>query len=1225
MPLVSIEVLNFKSYKGTQVIGPFKHFTAVVGPNGAGKSNLMDAISFVLGIRSGQLRSTQLRDLIYKHGDHENDCDTTKQANKASVTAVYLDHKTGEEFRFCRTVTVSSDKSGSSFYSINRKTTKWDDYQAALESHNILVKAKNFLVFQGDVEAIASQNPKTLCKLLDQISGSLELAPEYEKRKVACDDANKQFNEQSIKRRTINGEIKDLKQQKAEIEKYHRLCSERDEAIVHHLLWKLYHIERQIVGFSKSIREKNLTLDPLRAEIEEFDKLMTSARKEYTQVTKNVLKAERDLKAKEKWKEEEKIPRLMECEERIKHLEKKRFSEEKSMLNVNNEKASKEKNIESLKKDLSVVVEARDAFYARQVSTNPSMALSESQLKEYQVIKGKSLSRCTSERAKVKKLQQDIKTKTDKLSKIEDDIEQIQNRRKRLDQDHDAQTNNKTMFEYKIDSLNRELGKIRKQLADTNTERTRQAQTETELTEKLQDCLRKITEAGAAQHETNSEQRIRLMVEKLRKTFPGVQGRLQDLCTPAARKHETAIRIVLGKNLDAVVVDTQKTAIDCVEYLKNQRLGKAMFIPLDTISVNPVNERLRNLEKGVRLAIDLIKHDPIHERAIQHACGNTVICDTLQLARLVIYERGNELKAVTLDGTVIHKGGNITGGVSGLESSRKFDERELQGLKRVQEEILSLIKQNSQKVPRNADESFLAEIGRLENDIARLKDELLATETRLTSIMAELKSLGQQENDLRKKIFKGRSELDTIKKDLNATQAVVEAAEDNFFDSFCKSLNINNIREYEGHHLQIQEQRSEEQERLETTVSKLEHQISFEEEQIEGLNERQLIIAAAQKKTLQSLEAAKDLRLRIQNEIQAIDDEISELNSRFDELVTSQAEKSNRAAEAKAKLSKITKAFDDALRDISSWNDEISRLASERLNIYRRCKIEDISLPLKEGSISRIPIDETVTNTDPEEGEGTQEPVDVRDYGIKIDYQILDDKEKEPDPEVERNFIEALGQLNSRIEVMAPKGKAIEKLGEAEVRLREHDEEYESARKQFKKTKEDFNEIKKRRVEAFNKAYNHVSGKIGQVYKELTSSGGDATGGYAFLGVENPDEPYLSGLKYNAMPPMKRYRDMEQLSGGEKTMAALALLFAIHSYQPSPFFVLDEVDAALDNTNVRRIANYIGEKSGEDFQFVVISLKSSFYERANGLVGIYRDNDWGGTKNLTLDLDQYAD
>ena len=120
--------------------------------------------------------------------------------------------------------------------------------------------------------------------------------------------------------------------------------------------------------------------------------------------------------------------------------------------------------------------------------------------------------------------------------------------------------------------------------------------------------------------------------------------------------------------------------------------------------------------------------------------------------------------------------------------------------------------------------------------------------------------------------------------------------------------------------------------------------------------------------------------------------------------------------------------------------------------------------------------------------------------------------------------------------------------------------------------------------------------------------------------MEDGDEPYLDGIKYHAMPPLKRFRDMEHLSGGEKTMAALALLFAVHSYQPSPFFVLDEVDAALDNANVAKIANYIRDHAGPGMQFIVISLKTGLFQGSEALVGIYRDQGANSSKALTLDV-----
>jgi structural maintenance of chromosome 1 len=121
------------------------------------------------------------------------------------------------------------------------------------------------------------------------------------------------------------------------------------------------------------------------------------------------------------------------------------------------------------------------------------------------------------------------------------------------------------------------------------------------------------------------------------------------------------------------------------------------------------------------------------------------------------------------------------------------------------------------------------------------------------------------------------------------------------------------------------------------------------------------------------------------------------------------------------------------------------------------------------------------------------------------------------------------------------------------------------------------------------------------------------------------EEPFTGGVRYHTIPPGKQFRDMEQLSGGEKTVAALALLFAIHSYQPSPFFIMDEVDAALDNVNVSKVSSYISRRSSESFQCIVISLKDQFYSKADSIVGIYRDKKLNCSKTLTLDLTKYEE
>lgn len=214
-------------------------------------------------------------------------------------------------------------------------------------------------------------------------------------------------------------------------------------------------------------------------------------------------------------------------------------------------------------------------------------------------------------------------------------------------------------------------------------------------------------------------------------------------------------------------------------------------------------------------------------------------------------------------------------------------------------------------------------------------------------------------------------------------------------------------------------------------------------------------------------------------------------------------------------------------------------------------------------------------------------------------------------------------------------------------KLKDSGIDFDKAKDTARKATAEFQRIKNQRSKRFLDAFNHIDEALKTIYTDMTRSSKHPLGGNAYLSLDDTEEPYKGGLKFNAMPPMKRFRDMEQLSGGEKTVAALALLFAIHSFHPAPFFVMDEVDAALDNSeffcflprtlwsayfssspfsllvNLRKVCNYIQQRSQKDFQCIVISLKDMFYERSQSLVGICKDVGTNSSRTMTLDLTQY--
>ncbi|KAH7929959.1 RecF/RecN/SMC protein [Leucogyrophana mollusca] len=1240
MPLIRIEVSDFKSYRGHQIIGPFKNFTSVIGPNGAGKSNLMDAISFVLGVKSSQLRSSQLKDLVYrgrrlaKNGveggseatqdDEDEEGEGEGTAKKAWVLAVYEDEKK-KEWLFQRTISTT----GASEYKLNKKVVTYSAYNAALVSHNILVKAKNFLVFQGDVEAVASQSSKELSKLIEQISGSLELSAEYEKAKEAQDRATENATFNFTKRRGIAGEIKQYKEQKSEAERFEALCQEKDELILHRLLYKLFHIEEAIEKNVREIRNQNKALAGLREDQRVHDKALEDARADQAKARTNVMQKDKKIKKAEKALEG-KQPDLAATEAQIQHSTRKLQNAQTMGEQVTKDADRQKEKLDGLQRDLVNARKAADAAQeAHRRASQHNTSLSEESLSEYRSLKASANVLAVDERQSLETLTRDEKTAHRTLAQLKGKHEEMIQQKEKLSEDSRSQGERKTELETKLASLQSDLAKTKQEFDNQQSERTRISRLEAETNEKLADVYQKLLQAGVDKTESDREVKLKETLTSLQRIFPGVRGRVVDLCKPTQRKYETAVSVILGRNIDAVVVDEEKTAIDCIEYMRNQRAGQATFIPLDTIQVKPVNDKFRSFAKGARLALDVIQFEPAVERAMHHACGNALVCDTMEVARYVCYEKGQEVKAVTLEGTIIHKSGLITGGRSTHGGGKKWEEKDVQGLHRVRDALTAQLQELNRSKPRGkADENIIAEITRLESALAVTRDDLSACKLRLNGTKDELKHLDRELKKSAPDLKKAQTTYDSLKGKIDELSSIINAAEDGVFARFCRQIGVPNIRQYEEQQLKVAEEESQARLRFDQQIARLTHQSQFEEEQLKITQGRLTTL----QNTLQTEQARvtelQGKKQQIQQEIQEAQESIEELRDELQGLNEILEEKTKTVEQVKRTHAKASKVLDQALKEIGLKNDEIEKLALERSSMYRKCRLEDIKLPLLQGNLRNVPMEENlreeVAMDVDEDEDGTQRPRQVQDYGIEVDFGSLDDDERtDNSPETAAEFDASIAKLNTEIERMAPNLKAMERLDDVEAKLVDTEKEADKARKDSKAARDQFNDVKRRRCELFNKAYTHISDRIDQVYKDLTKGKASPMGGVAYLSLEDSEEPYNAGIKYHAMPPMKRFRDMEQLSGGEKTVAALALLFAIHSYQPAPFFVLDEVDAALDNTNVAKIANYIRSQASDSFQFVVISLKGSLYERGNSLVGIYRDQEVNSSRTLTLDLTQY--
>ncbi|KAG0053365.1 Structural maintenance of chromosomes protein 1 [Gryganskiella cystojenkinii] len=1307
-----IELENFKSYKGHQTIGPFNDFTCVIGPNGAGKSNLMDAISFVLGVKSAQLRSSQLRELIYRDRADDSQENNSNQRNggaaagssssanknnrsapsnendprKTWVMAVYQNDDESE-IRFTRSVNMA----GVSEYKINGTAKSYGDYDKALQEINILVKARNFLVFQGDVEAIASQSPKDLTKLIEQISGSLELKQQYDQLQQEQERAVEKSTFNFHRKKGINAEIKQYQEQKAEAERFETLQEQKADLLVNYLVWKLFHIERSITTTEKAIVTKSEAQRVVQEELDNLEESLKIAKRNQAEAQRDAYRKERSIAKREKALNEL-HPEALSLDEKVAHVTKKIKSMKANDVAVKETFNAQNKSVSQQEIELAQL-ERRAAKFEQEAKAKEEVqgvTLSAEDLAEYSSKKEEVALRTTAYTQQLGQLKRNIKAEREENSRHREVAQELLTKKSRLSDQEQSLGDHQRKVESHLAQVMQDESRARQDLQNLNNERLRIEKTELELNEKLSNTLNQLMEAKLDQRETEKEQKLKETLSSLKRIFPGVYGRVTDLCKPTQRKYDAAIAVVLGRHLDAIVVDREKTAIECIQLLREQRSGHATFLPLDTLVVQPVNDRLRNLTKGARLAVDVVQYDEVLERAIQYVCGNALVCDTMDIAKNVCYEMGQQVKAVALDGTVFHKSGLITGGQAGIGSSAKrWEERVVEDLKRRRDLMLQELNDLSKAKKRGVPEEALkSELAGIESKLAFSREDLSATKRKLDGVREEIKLVDAQlavKGPLAEQSSRTLAEHEL---EIARVEQAVHKVEDEVFASLCQRVHVANIREYEEQKLKQAQELSETRAKFETHLSKLRNQFLFESTQLNETKERLARLGTSLASETKALDQYESQRDEVQMKQADIRQQIEVLKADLEAAQRAFQTKSDQVNSIKKQMARVNRQIDTLTKEISSKESLVDTLDSERSSIFRRCKLEQIDLPMERGSLDDVSLDDAdmyrpsaSSENDMDVDQGNSGPVGAsqgprsQDWRITVDFSELSDEQRDvlsssnsqspgsggrdgsgssglegmnrlslsgsqqqlaSDGEtgtsgsstmeqMENEFLDRLKLLSEEIERLAPNMKAIERLDGVEARLKKTDKEFNAARKSARTVKEAFSAVKQERYDRFHGAFQHISEKIDEIYKALTRSAAFPMGGTAYLSLEDTEEPYLDGIRYHAMPPLKRFRDMDQLSGGEKTMAALALLFAIHSYRPSPFFVLDEVDAALDNMNVARIGHYLQEHASKDLQFIVISLKSSLYERGQGLVGIYRDQGVNSSKTLTLGLDQFEE
>ncbi|KAK2880477.1 structural maintenance of chromosomes protein 1B [Channa argus] len=1220
--LKQIDVQNFKSWRGNQVIGPFMRFNCIIGTNGSGKSNVMDALSFAMGEHAASLRVKRLRDLV--HGAHIGN----PVSNTARVAMRYCDDEEHETV-FCRSLTGDSSE-----YRINGVHVTLAKYLAELEKIGIVNKAQNCLVFQGAVESIALKDPKERTKMFEFISQSKDYSAEYDKKKDALIKAKEDTQFHFNKKKSATVERKQVSQEKKEAQRYQALVGNLDHNHLQLSLAELYHNEKGITTLNETFGQKQQATAAKNNTLMNCEQTVKTHKKDHGRLTREQQHIEKEIRAQEHVLSQFQSQYITAKVNTSHHMKK---AEEICKALKKNQKvlATKVQDLADGQRELAEL-ERTWKNYEKQVqqhgpSRGRDIELDKDQLERYKELKELAQKQGAVLSQQAEKLHWEVRADHEKLAFDQRRKKEVKvGIRNSQTQLEDLTRRTEKLEEY-TKTCRSSLEEYRQREETLTAELQRGSQRSKEVNQELGQVLEELGNARMHSQETRRQMQRKELLERLLRLYPeSVYGRLSDLCSPIHRKYQLAVTKVFGRYINAIVVVSEKVARDCISFIKEERAEPETFLPIDYLHVSPLNERLREIP-GAKMVMDVVQVTaPTRasqlKKVVQFVCGNALVCETIREARGLAFDGKERIKTVALDGTLFAKSGVISGGSSDLRTkARCWDEKDLTRLKERKDQLTAELRD-------------LMRIKRKEAELHQIIAHAQGAQTRLKYSKTELENL-QKKNILKcqAEISRMESELANLDSQIQMQKESVEAKdaeirtiqnqiekmENVVFAEFCAEIGVSSIREYEQGHLKEQTEIDKKRLEFESHRARLNVQLEYEQNQLEQL-----------KKKLHKMEETIDQEERTIAE-QRKDEEkllvaVEDCQNKWLELRNQLLSKKSQVAAAKVELDQKTQILQELnkelvklQRELMSTETALEQKRMARHNLLLACKIQSLPITLLSGNLNEI--SEVQLDT---ESESTSTIMDIyeREAKLVIDYSTLEAEFRslQTEKEVEA-YLDKLKESISSIEgtlhrTTAPNLKALEKMREVKDKLQGLTEAFDASTKAAKRCSQEFEQVKAQRFHLFSQCFEHVSVVIDQIYKRICRN----SSAQAILSADNPDEPYLGGINYNCVAPGKRFMSMDNLSGGEKAIAALALVFAIHSFRPAPFFILDEVDAALDNTNIGKVTSFIREESRENMQIIVISLKEEFFSKADALLGVYSDFDeCMFSRILSLDLRPY--
>ncbi len=1172
-----LKLKGFKSFANPTVLTFEKGFNTVVGANGSGKSNIFDALCFVLGrLSSKELRTEKLGNLVFNGGKN------LKPAKEAEIS-IYLSNEDREllnvDLDEVKVSRVVSNKGQSKYLLNNEKVTRTEIVEI-LGRASIDPDGYN-IILQGDIMRIVNMTPVERRGLIEEISNISGYEDKREKAVKKLDKVELDLKEADLLMEEKTKYIKELKSEKEQAEKYNKAKEEfRFNGL---LLIKSKIIRNKTLKVKKEeeLQAKEEKLGEFRAKLDEFEK-------ESKSIDDKVQSLEKEIEIKSHQDFISLTNRITEIESELKSL--------------NEKKAENKKSVEEIK--------GRDKNIRETISkTKSEIEKLESEIKTLDSKKQKIESSLKEIEGKLSVVKKGVSSDSfDKIDEIESELDSLNSKKhdkNLIRQDNSIQVEKlNTKLEHleeerkKIESLNqtnkdqfKELDKLRvelKKLIISVSEKTNKDSETSSKLSKLQIEYEEILSEHNrmrmkldSSREANASNKAVDTILKFKDRDSNIFGTVAQLAS-VPEKYSLALETAAGRSLFNIVVNDDKSAVKYINYLKDNRVGSATFLPLNKVNAKfKLDDSVLNKKGVIDYALNLIKFDKRYENIFHLIFGDLLVIEKVEDARGIGI---GDYKMITLDGDLVTKSGAMSGGFKsrkqglGLFKDDKLEKRASE----IESRIISL---------KSSIDLLKDDKGTLEKEIYDLRHKKIEVEGEIAKFEKILSIEGRDSKSISNDIEAIFSDKSVIENSLKKTDKEMED-----IDSKIKVLTSKKL-ELRGGAGNSQGSILSQITKLEEERDKIREELRDVTSQVDSRNMKLKSVLKPEITNLDKIliEAAKSLD-KLTESLKVLDEKVSSLNSELKEKREREKELSkgyksliaerDKLRENKKKLEvKYEKEFEgfDKIKEvcaqlryaISDYDNLNANLDEELEVFYNQVKVE-------------------LVGEDEDNNEGIKELENLlSEVEDKIKKGSIDVKELQNKVNNLKTRLSSFGSINMKaVEVYDKLKEEFDNL----LRKRETLNEEKAEILIF------IGEMDEKKKERFMETFNKLKGHFIDTFAKLS------TKGVVELNIENEDDLFNSGVEIKVRLSEKNYLDIKSLSGGEKTITAVAFIFAVQEFSPASFYILDEIDAALDIMNCEKLGKLI-KSNAHKAQYIVVSHSEHFIQSSETIYGVTMDSN----------------